>query len=1059
VSYYTDTVAAGVEDYYAGAGEAPGAWLGRGAATEGLVGEVSAEQLGLLFEGRHPRSGEPLGAAYVVRAGVDRVTGWDLTFSAPKSVSTLWAVGGDGVGGEVRQAHDVAVQAALVYLEEHAAFSRTGKAGVRQVDTHGLVAAGFVHRTSRAGDPQLHTHVLVSGRVRCVDDGVWRALDSRGLHRQLKPAGMLYQAALRAELSARLGVEWGEVDRHGQAELLGVPEELRRHYSTRRAEIEVRARQRIAVAEVKHGRSLTPEERRREFETAVLETRTAKQLEDGTDRCLHSGWKAEASTVGHPADAWMGEVLDRNPTVALPELDRMVAEVLDELATSSSTFVRSDVVKALARRSPTTLTTADEARVWVEATADRVLAEMTVVRLTAPGPEVPAELRRRDGSSVFEPHGAARYSTVDTLAIEQHVLDRTIAGRDAGRAVATRADVELAIADGGLGQDQAEAVRRVTTAGEAVVCVVGPAGTGKSRTMGAAAQAWTASGIPMRGVAVSAVAAGVLQAEAGVGSDTIAKFLHEQARPDGPDPRWRLRAGEVVIVDEAGMVPTRQLAALLAHTEAVDGKLVLVGDHAQLGAVEAGGLFRLLARDSNAAELHDVRRFHEPWERAASLDLRDHDPAAICVYDDHGRVIGGDRLQLLDDAFARWQQARQAGESVVVVAADHATVDALAHRARAALVTAGEVEPEGIPIGELLVGVGDEIVTLRNDRRLVTTRDGWVRNGDRWVVQACHADGSLTVSGATGRGCVVLPGEYTAEHVTLSYALTIHKAQGVTVDHAILLADDSLSAEALYVAMTRGRLTNTALVITDHLHPDDHRAEEPASAVDLLTGVLANPTAERAALEHLRDARERSETLAVLAPRLANLDAWIAANAPPDNTPELARLERLLRQAETYARPGRLGRVHRQDRHHIQNLNEQRDGALARQATRTLWFDEHADTLTYRDELAERVATRQRDLGVDATRRRPAHLVDLIGDLPTDADLAASWTTRAGRIEAYREQWGIVDTSLVDQPHDRIQAAHWETTVGVELRTRGIEARLTTRELERSQDRELGIEL
>jgi hypothetical protein len=221
--------------------------------------------------------------------------------------------------------------------------------------------------------------------------------------------------------------------------------------------------------------------------------------------------------------------------------------------------------------------------------------------------------------SVFEPHGAARYSTADTLAIEQDVLDRTLAGRDAGSAVAARADVELAIADGGLGQDQADAVRRVTAAGEAVVCVVGPAGTGRSRTMGAAAQAWVDSGIPVRGVAVSAVAAGVLQAEAGVRSDTIAKFLLEQARPGGSDPRWRLRAGEVVIVDEAGMVPTRQLAALLTHTEAVDGKLVLVGDHAQLGAVEAGGLFRLLAHDTDPAELHDVRRFHEPNEQRASI--------------------------------------------------------------------------------------------------------------------------------------------------------------------------------------------------------------------------------------------------------------------------------------------------------------------------------------------------------------------------------------------------------------------------------------------------------
>lgn len=222
VSYYTDTVARGIEDYYAGRGEAEGRWLGAGAATAGLEGPFTGDRLRLLFDARHPLSGEPLGAGYVVPGDRQRVAGWDLTFSAPKSVSVLWAVGGGAVGLEVGDAHDAAVGSALRYLEEHAAFSRTGKAGIRQVNTRGLMAAAFGHRTSRSGDPQLHTHVLVSNRVQCLD-GVWRALDSKALHRQLKAARMLYQAALRAELSARLGVGWSTPDRHGQAEVLGVP--------------------------------------------------------------------------------------------------------------------------------------------------------------------------------------------------------------------------------------------------------------------------------------------------------------------------------------------------------------------------------------------------------------------------------------------------------------------------------------------------------------------------------------------------------------------------------------------------------------------------------------------------------------------------------------------------------------------------------------------------------------------------------------------------------------------------------------------------------------------
>ncbi|MDQ3106964.1 MAG: relaxase domain-containing protein, partial [Actinomycetota bacterium] len=824
VSYYTDTVAAGVEDYYAGRGEAAGEWLGRGATSAGLSGEVSGEQLRRLFEGAHPVTGESLGSPYTVRAGADRVTGWDLTFSAPKSVSTMWAVGGGTVGMEARESHDAAVRSALAYLDDHAAFSRTGKAGVRQVDTEGLVAAGFVHRTSRAGDPQLHTHVLVSGRVRC-DDGVWRALDSRALHRQLKPAGMLYQAALRAELTARLGVAWSEVDVNGQAEIDGVPEGLRRSFSSRRAEIEPRARERIAAAEVELGRSLTPEERRREFERAVLETRTAKHL-DGSDDGLHDRWHARAETLGHSPADWMPDTLGRSIPTLSSDVDT-VTSVLNELAATRSTFTRADVVQQVTRRAPTLVGDADQARRYVEATADAALARVGVVRLAAPGLEVAAGLTRRDGRSVFEPHDAPRFTTETTLEIEQHVLDTVTAGRHAGRAMAGPAAVEVAIDEAGLGDDQADAVRRVTTTGEAVVCVVGPAGTGKSRAMGAAAQAWTDSGIPVRGLALSAVAAGVLQSEAGVRADTIAKFLFEHDLSTGPDERWRLPAGGVLIVDEAGMVGSRDLARLLTIADHAEAKVVLVGDHAQLGAIEAGGLFRLLVADTHAAELAEVRRFAQPWEAAASLQLRDRRPEAIEDYEEHGRIGGGDRLAVIDDAFERWQLARAAGHSVVVLAGDHHTVDALALRIRAARIAVGEVEPGGITAGEQTVGVGDEIVTLRNDRRLITSRDGWVRNGDRWHIDARHADGSLTVSDLAGRGQLRLPADYATEHVSLGYALTVHKAQGVTVDHGILIADNYLTAEALYVAMTRGRRDNTALVITDDLPFDDRHQDEP----------------------------------------------------------------------------------------------------------------------------------------------------------------------------------------------------------------------------------------
>ncbi|MFP5256089.1 MAG: MobF family relaxase [Acidimicrobiia bacterium] len=1055
VSYYTDTVARGVEDYYAGHGEAPGEWMGSSSSATGIEGVVRAEDLALLFAGTHPGSGESLGAAYSVRDGADRVTGWDLTFSAPKSVSALWATAGGEVGMAVREAHAAAVAAGIDYLEEHAAFGRQGKAGVRQVDTDGFLAAAFVHRSSRAGDPQLHTHVLVSGRVRCAD-GVWRALDSRALHRQLKPAGMVYQAALRVELTNRLGVAWDEVDRHGQAEIHGVPTGVRELFSKRAAQVAPRAQELIAEAEAKLGRPLTAKGRRRFYEVAVLETRPAKEPIGEADQGLFDRWHTEAIEAGLDPDLWVGHVVDRPHPERHIDGREVAAEVVDELATSRSTWTRTDAIRHLARRTPLDLPDADGARRWIEDTADEVLAQRGVVRLAAPQPAPPAGLRRRDGRSVFEHHAATRFTTDTTLAVEQQVLDIATAGRDAHRGVADPAVVDAAITHVGLGEDQAAAVRAVTQDGDTVICVVGPAGTGKSHTMGTAAQAWTASGIPIRGLAVSAAAAGVLEAETGVRSDTIAKFLYEQDRPQGSDPRWRLRDGEVLVVDEASMVASADLARLVVLADQAHGKVVLVGDWAQLGAVEAGGLFRLLAQDHNV-ELTGVRRFQAEWERTASLRLRDRDPAVLDVYEQHGRVIGGDKTAILDEAFTRWQQARAAGESVVACAPDHATVDALARRCRAARVTAGEVEPGGVPAGEHTVGVGDEIVTTRNDRRLITTRGGWVRNGDRWHVHARHPNGSLTVQDLSGRGRVALPADYVAQEVALAYAVTVHKAQGLTVDRAVLIADDRTTAEALYVGMTRGRHSNTALVVTDSLDLE-HRSD-PTTPRDVLAGALQRVSAEQSATEALRQVLKASESLAVLKPRLANLDAQILRECPPDRTIELEHLTQRRNEVELHARPGRLTRAGRDDQRHLRSLDEQRAALEAAQQDRLDWLDTHADTFTYRDALAERVAARRTALGIAATAAPPDHLVRLLGPVPDNQHARAGWTHHASNVEAYREEWGIEPDQLRDPPRDPVQHREWDNAVHtIELINR-LDNLQHQHGRDRSLEHGLGIEL
>ena len=206
VDYYVKSVASGLEDYYAGKGEAPGQWLGPAAARLGLDGQVAGETLTALMEGRLP------GAETSKRSPTgNRTPGWDLTWSAPKSVSVLYGLTDDDTSRQVVAAHDAAVGEAMKYLDRWAVVSRRRIDGeVTGVETQGTLAAAFRHRTSRNMDPQLHTHTLVPNAVERAD-GTWGAIDSRVFYRHAKTAGYVYQAVLRAELTATLGVEWGAV--------------------------------------------------------------------------------------------------------------------------------------------------------------------------------------------------------------------------------------------------------------------------------------------------------------------------------------------------------------------------------------------------------------------------------------------------------------------------------------------------------------------------------------------------------------------------------------------------------------------------------------------------------------------------------------------------------------------------------------------------------------------------------------------------------------------------------------------------------------------------------
>jgi Ti-type conjugative transfer relaxase TraA len=797
--YYLEQVGQGREDYYAGEGDKGGIWLGSGAGSLGARGPVDEDGLTALLRGRDPVRGAEL--RRVVREG--GVSALDLTFKPPKSVSLLWALGGEGVSAETRASHDCAVRQAVRYLEGEACQGRRGKDGVRQVRAEGFVAAGFAHRTSRAGDPLLHTHVVIGNLARG-EDGRWGALDSRLLYRHAKTAGFIYQAALRAELTERLGVEWGPV-RRGCADLAGVPRGVIEHFSQRREEVVEHMRERGVRSA-------------RAAEVAVLETRRRKEPPEPIER-LREQWRSRAAEHGlgrEAVDALIERELERRG-------DRRPAP--DELTEHASTFTRRDVVQAVAAAQ------ADGAPVArVEELADELLARGDVV-----------ELQPIEGKGPIEP----RFTTTGMLAVECGLLDGADARRGEGAGHADREAVAHTQDERrDLSPQQAEAVRALTRSGDGVQVLRAAAGTGKTYALDAAKQAWERSELHVVGCALSARAARELEDQTGIDATTIARLRGEleRGRP--------LHDRTVLVVDEAGMVGSRALAELAEHAAEARAKLVLVGDDRQLPEIDAGGGFRGLADRLGCVELTEVRRQVHGWEREALDALREGDVEAWAgAYREQGRIVAcptadATRSQLVSDW---WCAAQQPDVDAVMIAHRRVDVADLNDRARALLRAARQLGDVELEAAGREFSVGDRVVASRNDRRV------GVVNGDRGEVVAVDLYRSTAQLRLSGGATVNLDAAYLDEgHLEHGYALTAHKAQGATVDRAFVLGSDQLSCEWGYTALSRHRdearfyLVSSASVERNlpDLEPDD-----PLTA--RLVEMLGDSHAKTLALDHV----------------------------------------------------------------------------------------------------------------------------------------------------------------------------------------------------------------
>jgi conjugative relaxase-like TrwC/TraI family protein len=553
-AYYLATVPTG-SGHDSGLVEPDGEWLGAANVLLDLSGAVDAARLGALLSGSHPATGERLSPTHQ-RV---RVAGFDCTFSTPKSVSLLHALGPDEAAKEVRASHDAAVEASLAYLERAAAFARARDgAGTRRAE--GLAAAAFVHRASRAPDPHLHTHVLVANIVPLAD-GRWSPLDARALFLQVGTASHLYEAHLRWGLATRLGLRFGPM-RGCSADIDGIDTHLLRAFSRRSHEIAERLAEKGFSG---------PRARR----VAALATRAPKDLSLSYGELVDS-WRERAAESGLPVGE-LGRLVGaaRERRGRQPERAAREAELLlgpSGLTARASEFSREEVMKAQCRLAPAGAPAGE-----IERRTDELLASPEIVPRGCATPT----MRGTDGRWFPAPVPVLRFSTREVVDIELAIADAYGTERGSGLGVADGRVVESAMAARPeLPDAWRELTYRLVESGNGVEVAMLGALPGADRAVAtdvldAARSAWQTSGIYVEGVAGTHRAARRFEAVTGiesVGIDTLGRGPHELRHAVATG-----RAG-VLVIGGAEQLDPRRIHAVLQGARDARTKVVLVAE-------------------------------------------------------------------------------------------------------------------------------------------------------------------------------------------------------------------------------------------------------------------------------------------------------------------------------------------------------------------------------------------------------------------------------------------------------------------------------------------------
>jgi conjugative relaxase-like TrwC/TraI family protein len=767
-------------DYYLSpAGEptqAPGRWLASPdtLARLGIEGSsVEGPDFIALMEGRHPRKG-----AWLRREGANgqRGGGIDLTFSAPKSVSTLWALGDESQRHEIEAAHAAAVSEAMAHLTENVPTVRRRYEGqVVEEPAVDLIAAEYRHTTARgvlegdAPDPQLHSHVVITSAVR--EDGQIVAVASRPIFRAGREVGAYYRSALAQQLSRRgYAIERGVGKEGRYFEVAGVPRGLIDAFSSRAREVAG------AIERFRAERGRAPEPG--ELRALKLENRRTKTLTTKGD--LQRAWDETAARHSFEGQPIRGAEMDRAGIPDLALEDRVERRLTERAATFEASELRAVVL-------------------------EQSVGELDPRQALAIAKSMVVERR------VLSLQGGLM-TTLSVRASEQAIERRFSelsreAGRDVGERARVAAGEQVRDRIGGSLSDEQLAALRAITGPERGAVLIGPAGTGKGVVIDAAARAEQLCGNNTLGIAVSGSTAQRLgqDSPALAGQTLTLDALVVRAE------RGQLAVDEATTIffDEAGMADTERSDRLTELVAESGTKLVAIGDGAQLPSIGAGGMFDRLAELVPSAELSNVRRTLDPREQQAWADLRAGRPErAMAHYRREGRLhLSDSREEAVEHAAQRWAKLTEAHpiEQIALISdASNKEIHRMNARAQHYRAERGELGDVEVPVPSVHYGLreGDRVALIEQHREQGLPR---IENGERGEVIGIGRGGEVLIEFDDAGERRSFVGDELSK-VRLGYAHHIHRAQGATVTRTLVVTGGwQTSKEPAYVEASRAR--------------------------------------------------------------------------------------------------------------------------------------------------------------------------------------------------------------------------------------------------------------